>query len=272
MAARKVNTGRNLPLATAVGLALLGGLVASLWFNRWAFALVAATAGVLATREMRRMFAAKGIELGGLALVAVPLVVLISYWEGLGSGLIALGIATIVGWGVELRRGVHGFVASATAFAFTMFYLGATLAFASELARAERGFGLVLTAVLLTAANDTGGYFAGILAGKHPMAPNISPKKSWEGFAGSVALSALIGATLVPLLIPINLWQGLLAGILMSGTATLGDLMESAFKRDTGIKDSGEVIPGHGGMLDRIDSLLINVPVTWLIFVWVLNV
>lgn len=272
MSERKVNTGRNLPLATAVGLALLAGLIASLAFNRWAFAVVAAVAGVLATREIRRMFEAKGIRLHGLASVAVPAVVVISYSEGLGSGLIALGIATIIGWGLELRQGVNGFVAASTAFAFTMFYIGASLAFVAELARAERGFGLVLTAVLLTVANDTGGYFAGILAGKHPMVPNISPKKSWEGFAGSLGFTAFIGATLVPMLIPISWWQGLAAGLLMACTATVGDLVESAFKRDTGIKDSGDVIPGHGGMLDRIDSLLVNVPVTWLLFVWVLNV
>ena len=272
MAAHKVNTGRNLPLATAVGLALLGGLVASLWFNRWAFALVAAVVGFLATREISRMFEAKGIRLDSFALVAVPAVAAIAYWQGLGTGLIFLGVATIVGWALELRRGVSGFVAASSAFAFTMFYLGATLAFATDLARAERGFGLVMTAVLLTVANDTGGYFAGIFAGRHPLAPSISPKKSWEGFAGSVLLQAAVGAGLVPLLIPIAWWQGLLAGVLMSVTATVGDLVESAFKRDTGIKDSGDVIPGHGGMLDRVDSLLINVPVAWLLFVWVMHV
>lgn len=272
MSVSQVKTGRNLPLATAVGLALLAILIASLWFNRWAFALLVAVAGGLAAREVRRMFEAKGIRLTNLVLLAVPIVVLVSYWQGLGVAMITLGVATFVGWADELRHGVAGFVSAVTAFSFTLGYVGATLAFATDMARGEHGFGLVMTAVLLTVANDTGGYFAGILAGKHPMAPTISPKKSWEGFAGSVALSAAIGAGLVPLLIPVAIWQGAIAGVLMTFTGTTGDLLESALKRDSGIKDSGDVIPGHGGMLDRIDSLLINVPIAWLIFAWVLGI
>lgn len=272
MARTKVNTGRNLPLATAVGLALLGALIASLAFDRWWFAVLVAFAAALAAREVRRMFESKGIRLTPLVVVAVPVILLVSYWQGLGSGMIVLGIATLVGWIEELRRGVSGFVAAVTAYSFTLGYLGATLAFAMALARKELGFGLVLSAVLLTAANDTGGYFAGILAGKHPMFPNISPKKSWEGFAGSLLLQVVIGSAVVPLLLPVNVWQGGLAGLIMTFTATAGDLIESALKRDTGVKDSGEVLPGHGGMLDRIDALIINVPVAWLIFVWVLGV
>jgi phosphatidate cytidylyltransferase len=123
----------------------------------------------------------------------------------------------------------------------------------------------VLLFIVLTVCSDTGGYFAGILIGRHPMAPVISPKKTWEGLGGSIAACLAGGALLLPWLLHGRLWQGLVLGAAAVGTATLGDLAESMIKRDLQVKDMGSVLPGHGGILDRLDSLLIMAPVVWLL-------
>jgi phosphatidate cytidylyltransferase len=118
---------------------------------------------------------------------------------------------------------------------------------------------------VLTVCSDTGGYLAGIFLGKHPMAPLISPKKTWEGLSGSIVLCLAAGAIMVPDLLNGHLWQGLVLGLAAVGAATLGDLAESMIKRDLEIKDMGHFLPGHGGMMDRIDSLLVMAPVIWLL-------
>jgi phosphatidate cytidylyltransferase len=123
----------------------------------------------------------------------------------------------------------------------------------------------VLTFVILTVCSDIGGYFAGITLGRHPMAPTISPKKTWEGFAGSAAACLLAGALTLTLMLHGHIWQGLLAGAAAVLAATLGDLAESMIKRDLDIKDMGTLLPGHGGILERLDSLLVVAPVIWLL-------
>jgi phosphatidate cytidylyltransferase len=119
--------------------------------------------------------------------------------------------------------------------------------------------------LILAVCSDVGGYFTGILLGRHLMAPAISPKKTWEGFAGSALFCLVGGAIMVPLLLHGAVWQGLLVGAAALLAATLGDLAESALKRDLEIKDMGTILPGHGGVLDRMDSLAIAAPVVWLL-------
>jgi phosphatidate cytidylyltransferase len=123
----------------------------------------------------------------------------------------------------------------------------------------------VLAFLILTVCSDVGGYFAGITIGRHLMAPGISPKKTWEGFGGSALFCLLGGAIGVPVLLHGAIWQGLVLGAAALAAATLGDLAESMMKRDLGIKDMGRVLPGHGGILDRIDAMLITVPIIWLL-------
>ena len=117
--------------------------------------------------------------------------------------------------------------------------------------------------------SDIGGYFAGItltpFTGGHKMAPVISPKKTWEGLAGSVLLAVVAGAILLPALLHGHWWQGVVTGIAAVAAAVFGDLAESMIKRDLAIKDMGTLLPGHGGILDRIDSLLACAPVVWLL-------
>lgn len=117
----------------------------------------------------------------------------------------------------------------------------------------------------MTISSDIGGYFAGITAGRHKMAPTISPNKTWEGFVGSVAGCMIAGALTVWLMLDGPIWAGLVLGIGVVLAATVGDLIESLIKRDLGIKDMGNFMPGHGGLLDRVDSLLVAGPVAWVV-------
>jgi phosphatidate cytidylyltransferase len=123
----------------------------------------------------------------------------------------------------------------------------------------------VIAFLLATIASDVGGYATGVLFGKHPMAPNISPKKSWEGFAGSMITGIAMGIATIVYLLHGPWWVGILLGVAGVVMATLGDLAESLIKRDLGIKDMGELLPGHGGLMDRLDSLIAVAPVAWLI-------
>ncbi len=123
----------------------------------------------------------------------------------------------------------------------------------------------VITFIVVTTASDIGGYAAGVLFGKHPMAPVISPKKSWEGFAGSAVSCVVAGYLLVVYLLDGDWWVGVVLGLIAVVMATLGDLCESVMKRDLGIKDMSQVIPGHGGLMDRLDSLLATIAPIWLL-------
>jgi len=113
--------------------------------------------------------------------------------------------------------------------------------------------------------NDVGGYAAGVLFGKHPMAPKISPKKSWEGAAGSLILGTAAGVCMAIFVLGVPFWVGIILGISLVVVGTCGDLIESIIKRDIGIKDMSSFVPGHGGVMDRLDSLLVAAPVAWLI-------
>lgn len=272
-ATKSINTGRNLPLATAVGLGLLGLVIGSLYFERWFFATLAAIAGFLSARELLNLLRSRGALIDKVSLpLFVAGMILFAYGQGLQAALVMGALGLLVAWAIRLKDGVEGYTADVTGSAFIILYVGAGISFAAELANHTNGFGRVLTIILLTAGNDTGGYFAGILAGKHPMVPKISPKKTWEGFAGSIALQSIVGVLVVPFLLPVEWYQGLFLALLMTITATIGDLMESAIKRDAGAKDSGDIIPGHGGMLDRIDGMLINSPMAWVVMTIVLGV
>jgi phosphatidate cytidylyltransferase len=123
----------------------------------------------------------------------------------------------------------------------------------------------VLLFILLAVANDVGGYVAGVLFGRHPLAPSVSPKKSWEGLAGSFVLATAVGVVGAVVGLGASPLLGVALGVLAPLTATIGDLAESMIKRDLELKDMGSLLPGHGGILDRLDSMLLTAP-----FVYVL--
>ena len=207
-------------------------------------------------------------------MVGGVVMVLAAYFWGAGPLVTATAVTALVIMLWLLNRGVDGYVKNATASVFTLIYLPFLGSFvALLLAEGGRGGGGfdndgvagVLTFVLVTIASDIGGYAAGVLFGKHPMAPVISPKKSWEGFAGSAISCIAVGWALVVHYLDGPWWAGILLGVIAVTMATLGDLCESVIKRDLGIKDMSQIIPGHGGLMDRLDSLLATVAPIWLV-------
>jgi phosphatidate cytidylyltransferase len=188
-------------------------------------------------------------------------------WLAWPFGLTAVAIAfAATALGVLLWRmpaGAEHYVRDVTAGLFAAAYVPLFASFATLMTVAPDGAARVLTFVICVVASDVGGYTVGVLAGRHPMAPTISPKKSWEGFAGSLVTGMVAGALSVLFLLHGPWWAGVLTGALLVVSATTGDLIESLVKRDLGIKDMGTLLPGHGGLLDRLDSLLPTALVAW---------
>ena len=148
---------------------------------------------------------------------------------------------------------------------FCLLYVPFLASFVALLLHSHDGVQRVLTFIAVTIASDIGGFAAGVLFGRHPMAPVVSPKKTWEGFAGSAVASLLVGVACITWLLEDDWWVGLVLGAVAVVAATLGDLAESLIKRDLGIKDMGTLLPGHGGIMDRLDSLLATVAVAYLV-------
>jgi len=191
--------------------------------------------------------------------------VALAYWKGERPlvATIAITVIVIVAW--RLVGGADGYLRDVTAGVFALAYLPLMAGFVSLMLAAPDGPRRTLLFLILPVCCDVGGYFAGITIGRHLMAPAISPKKTWEGFGGSAFACMLGGAISLPLLLHGAIWQGILLGAAVLVSAALGDLAESMMKRDLQIKDMGTMLPGHGGILDRIDSLLITAPVVWVL-------
>ena len=264
--AKRSRAGRDLPKAIASGVVLAAAIILSLVFWKPAFMLIVAAAVVVAIWELHRGFQAKEIDLpqeplmiGGVVMVVV------AYLYGAPALVTATAVTGLVTMLWLLRRGVHGFVRDSSASIFTVFYVPFLGSFVALLLAADLGVEAIVTFIAVTAASDIGGYIAGVLFGRHPMARVISPKKSWEGFAGSAIASVGVGILLVVYLLDSDWWIGVALGLITVVMATLGDLCESVIKRDLGIKDMSNVIPGHGGLMDRLDSLLATAAPIWLL-------
>nr|WP_299274599.1 phosphatidate cytidylyltransferase [uncultured Georgenia sp.] len=259
--------GRNLPAAIGVGLGLLALVLLSLFLREEAFVVLALLATSGALWEFGRAVGTRGITIPLLPLWVGNAGMLVSaYTAGPSATLVAFFLTAggVLVWRVVDGGGPEA-VRDAAAGVLAAAYVSFLAAFAVLLLAEERGPWLVLTLLLGAVANDTGGYVAGVLFGKHPMAPSISPKKSWEGAAGSLVLAAGVGVGLAVLALDAPWWVGLLFGAGAVVTATVGDLAESLLKRDLGLKDMGTLLPGHGGILDRIDSMLMTAPAGYLL-------
>jgi phosphatidate cytidylyltransferase len=259
--------GRNLPAATAVGIGLLLTVIASLFFDVRFFAILVAFAAMLAVRELSNSLVVGLSDRMSIMLQVLSPAMVVSAAIGGVAGLLSafVGSALLV-LTVRLLDGQEAYVHHVTRSIFTLVYAPLLAGFAVLLSTQTDGAWKVLAFILLTAATDFGGYVAGALFGKHPMAPEISPKKSWEGFAGALVLQLMVGIALWVYVFEQPWWEGAIVGFAMMLTATIGDLIESMIKRDLGIKDMGSLLPGHGGVMDRLDSLVINAFVAWLLF------
>lgn len=266
--------GRNVPVAIAVGLGLGLLVVASLFFwRKEAFLGVIVVAAGIALWELTRAFLVRDIRLPLLPLLVGTVGMVVSAYTAGVEALLVACVLTAGGafiWRVLDGGGVAA-LRDATAAVFATTYVPFLAGFVALMLAADDGPWRVLTFVAISVANDTGGYAAGVFFGKTRLAPVVSPKKSWEGFIGScvTACAVGVGMFLGPLDGP--WWVGILLGLAGVAAATLGDLAESLLKRDLGVKDMGTLLPGHGGILDRVDSLLFTAPVAFTIFYAVLG-
>ncbi|MEQ4723430.1 phosphatidate cytidylyltransferase [Nonomuraea sp. B19D2] len=259
-------TGRNLPAAIAVGVVLGALVVGSLYTIKELFLLVVVGAVGVGVLELSKAFATREIKVPAVPVLAgMAAMQAAAYWGGPVWLLATFAVFAFVLliWRM-FSEGTEGYVRDASASVFTLFYPAMLAAFVALLLRPEDGDHRVLIFIAVTVASDIGGYVAGVLFGRHKMTV-ISPKKTWEGFAGSVVACTAVGAWLVTWLMHGEIWQGALIGGLAALLATVGDLIESMIKRDLGIKDLGTILPGHGGLMDRLDSLVTTLVPVWLL-------
>lgn len=258
--------GRNVPVSLAVGITMLAAVFLPLFLAKPFFIIVLVVAGGIGVWEMVRAIRGSGAQPPLLPLLGGTVVMMTLAWysdiNGLTIGLLVALLSVLV-W--RMGEGPTGYQRDMGASAFILIYVPFLLGFAALLARAEDGQWRIVVTLAAIVLSDTGGYMAGVLLGKHPMAPTISPKKSWEGFAGSILATAIGSALLVWLLLDVTPWQGACFGIVVSIAAVLGDLAESLLKRDLGIKDMSNLLPGHGGLMDRLDSVVFAAPTAYLL-------
>ena len=258
--------GRDLPVAIGVGVAMAAVVLASLFIRKEAFVVVVAAAVCASLWELTQALAKRSIVVPIVPVAVGSVGMVVAAYAAGGQALAVCFLLTCVG--VALWRsadGPEGALQDLAGGIFAAAYLPLLAGFTTLMLAADDGPRRVVTYVLVTVASDIGGYAAGVLTGRHPMAPSVSPKKSWEGFAGSVLACILVGSLSVWLLLDGPWWAGALLGLAAALVSTLGDLGESMLKRDLGIKDMGSILPGHGGVMDRLDSLLLSAPVCFLL-------
>jgi phosphatidate cytidylyltransferase len=258
--------GRNLPAAIGVGLLLGGAILGSLFLWKPAFLGVLGLAVAVGVWEVGRAVRSVDADPPLVPLIGGGLVMVGLAWfagpDALSLGLLVTVLAALV-W--RLGDGPAGFQRDLTASALIAVYVPFLAGFAALLAVPDDGPVRIVVTLAAVVLSDTGGYAFGVFLGKRPMAPSISPKKSWEGFAGSVFSAAVGGAVLLYLIFDVAPWWGAVFGAAVSVVAVLGDLAESMIKRDLRIKDMSNLLPGHGGLMDRFDSVLFALPTAYLL-------
>ena len=263
----KERTGRDLILATLIGLAIGAVLVGSLIFVKWLFVVFALAAALLGIFEFSRALKAAGrrVDLIPQLVAATVLILSSSVLEPwLLWVAVFVVVALVIIWRLvaQMAAGdgrIYGDVLADVLIAgFIQIYVAFLASMCVVLVRQDGGQWWVLAFIIVAVASDTGAYAAGLAFGRHPMAPRISPKKTWEGFAGAVVAAVIAGVLLALFMLGLDWWMGIVFGLVILGTATAGDLGESMIKRDLGIKDMSSWLPGHGGVLDRLDSILLS--------------
>lgn len=265
-APRRPRAGRNLPMAIGIGVLLFLLVLSTVYLWPDGFVGVVVVAMVVAAWELVVAVGGRGAAPPRVPLVVGTAAVVVAAYVGGPDALavaFALTVVAIVLW--RLTGPVEGAVVDVAAGVWIAAYVPLLAAFAALMVAQPQGADRIIVFIVTTVCSDVGGYLSGVLFGRHPMAPRISPKKTWEGFGGSVLMCAVGGTASTMVLLGAQWWQGVLFGLAVVFTATLGDLAESMVKRDLGIKDMGRLLPGHGGLMDRLDSLLPTAPVAYLL-------
>ncbi|MCW3157237.1 phosphatidate cytidylyltransferase [Micropruina sonneratiae] len=271
----KSRAGRDLPAAIAVGLGLAAAVVLTLLYWHWGFVLLVTAMLTLGTVELHDALKRIGMNSAIIPIVAGTVAVICgSYaaatmpqgalpWHSVLLGFLGATVLAALIW--RMPAGAAGYVKDAAASLFTIGYIPLLGSFTGLILASPNGSAKMAVTLLIVMGTDTGGYAVGARLGKHPMAPQISPKKTWEGLAGSVGLAGAVAVPLTVWWLGSTWWVGLLLAVCIVAAGTCGDLIESLVKRDVGIKDMSSFLPGHGGAMDRLDSILVAGPVAWLI-------
>ena len=258
--------GRKLIPSIGVGIAILTLVIGSLSiFDRVLFLALALAFVYRGIWEMARALSRANISICSSLYLSATVIFLAAWFEGIAGIAVSTAITIPFTLVAILTRGPKDFVRNAFASIFTLAYIPFLASFLLVMAKEEDGLRRIMTLVALVACNDTFGYIFGVLLGKHKIAPAISPKKSWEGLIGSILFTALGGSLMLSTYFDQSWWVGALVGLGAVVTATSGDFIESAIKRDLDLKDMGALLPGHGGVLDRLDSVLLTSPFVWAI-------
>ncbi|MFV0452594.1 MAG: phosphatidate cytidylyltransferase, partial [Propioniciclava sp.] len=274
-AKKRRSPGRDLPAAIVVGVGLIALVVVTLTWFTWGFVLLVAVALSLAAVELTWAMRRVGMHAAMIPLVIGSAAMTILTYAAATSPaspmpwpsvlLTCLGATVLASLIGRLTKGEENFVRDAAASMFIVGYVAVLGAFVALLLAGEHGTARMVTFLLCTVASDVGGYLVGVLFGRTPLAPTLSPKKTWEGLAGSVGLAIATGIVMSIWVLQVAWWVGLILGVVVVFFGTSGDLIESAIKRDVGLKDMSNLLPGHGGVMDRLDSLLVAVAPTWLV-------
>lgn len=258
-------TGRNLLLAILISLAIGAVVLGSLLLVKWLFLLFAIPVCLLGAFEFSRALQTSGRRVDVWPQMGAGLVIMASgffYGHWTHWVITFVAVAFVIVWRLVAQmvaadgRSYGDVLSDVLAAGFIPIYVPFLASLALVLLRQEQGEYWVLAMIVTVVAADTGAYASGLAFGRHPMAPRISPKKTWEGFAGAT-LAAAIAATLFAIFVlHAPAWTGVIFGLVILASATIGDLGESMIKRDLGIKDMSSWLPGHGGVLDRLDSIL----------------
>ena len=259
--------GRKLIPSIFVSLLLLGLIFGTIAIAPLLFFALIWIVIMIGIREIAHAYRKGGIDLPDYVLMIAATVLLVATWSGNTQGLaVSAGLTIPILMFVLLLISQKDFIKRSTSAVFITFYLAVLGGFILLLANDQDGALRIFALVALIACNDTFAYFAGVLIGKHKLAPSISPKKSWEGLIGGAVAAVIGGAAIFHYLFETNWIIGAAIGLMTVITATCGDLIESAIKRDLAIKDMSNLLPGHGGIMDRLDSALFTAPAVWFAF------
>ena len=265
----KNSAGRNLPVAIGVGIGLGALVIFAMWTGQLTWYIVVAAAVAVAMWEVLTRLREHSYHLPRTLMILGGQAMVWSSWPFETKGLMAVYVISVLAlmFGRLFHNGRHrppiNYLRDTSVGVFVLTWIPMFGSFAAMLSATSQGAATILVFMLCVVASDTGGYITGVMFGSHPMAPAVSPKKSWEGFAGSIVFGMVTGALSIHFLLEREAWVGAIMGLGLVVCASLGDLVESQFKRELGIKDMSNILPGHGGLMDRLDGMLPAAMVTW---------